>query len=65
VSAPLPDDDTSGAWAAFGDAQTGRLDTANRYGGAGLDVIERCEARDKDAAERLQRKPFWRRLFGW
>lgn len=42
--APLPSGATAGEWVAFGDAQTGRLDKANEFKSAALEVIDRCEA---------------------
>lgn len=45
-------------WVAF-DGQTGRLDTANTYRRAALEIVQACEARDRQAAERIQR-PWWR-----
>jgi hypothetical protein len=62
-AAPLPEGDSQGEWVANVDAQIGRLDTANRNGAAGLNVIAKCEERDKKAAERLS-GPFWRRWLG-
>ncbi|MBB5725063.1 hypothetical protein FHS97_000971 [Sphingomonas endophytica] len=41
-------------WIAFGDAQTGQLDKANSYRRASLDVIRRCEARDRALDQRLK-----------
>ena len=49
--APLPEGRTVGDWIAFGDAQTGQLDKANgRYADA-IGIIERCEARDREAVQ--------------
>lgn len=57
-----PADATAGdVWQAF-DGQTGRLDTANTFKRAALETIERCEARDQAAAERIS-APWWRRAF--
>ena len=44
------------------DGQTGRLETANTNRKALVEVIERCEARDAKAAERIV-APWWKRLF--
>lgn len=53
--ADLPPVDASLAdWIAFGDAQTGQLDKANSYRRASLDVIRRCEARDRALDQRLK-----------
>jgi len=56
--APLPTGETVGEWIQFGDAQTGQLDKANADK-LGYQVIERCEARDRDLIERV-RRPWWR-----
>ena len=62
-SARLPDDQTVGGWITFGDAQTGQLDKANDRYKAGVGIVERCEARDREAVKRS--KPgFFGRLFG-
>lgn len=53
--APLPKGDTVGDWIAFGDAQTGKLETANGRTLDSIALIERCEARDA-AAVRPRRK---------
>lgn len=59
-SAPPPAHDTVGEWVAFGDAQTGQLDKANGRTADALAIVEKCEARDREAAERLRPKPWWR-----
>ena len=43
-------------WIVFGDAQTGRLDIANGRTADSLAIIERCEARDREAVEKSRRK---------
>lgn len=45
-----------GDWIAFADAQTGRLDVANGRTADTLGIIERCEARDREAVERSRPK---------
>jgi hypothetical protein len=45
-----------GDWIAFGDAQTGQLDKSNDRYGAGVGIIERCEARDREAVRRSRPK---------
>lgn len=62
-SAPLPANDTVGEWVAFGDAQTAQLDKANGRTADALAIVEKCEARDREAADRLKPRPWWRRLF--
>ncbi len=63
AGAPLPDGDTVGDWIAFGDQQTGRLDTANDRTTSAIGIIERCESRDAAAVKRATRGWFGR-LFG-
>ncbi|TCP36560.1 hypothetical protein [Sphingomonas sp. BK235] len=41
-------------WVTFADAQTGQLDKANAYKRASLDVIRRCEARDRAVDQQLK-----------
>ena len=53
-----PADATAGqVWSAL-DGQTGRLDTANGFKTAALEVITGCEARDAAALRRIAR-PWW------
>lgn len=42
--ADLPEGQTAGDWIAFGDAQSGRLELANDYKAAALEIIDQCEA---------------------
>ena len=56
IPAPLPDGETVGDWIAFGDAQTGQLDKANDRYRSGVGIIERCEARDREAVKRSRPK---------
>ena len=49
-----PDPATVADWQVFGDAQTGRLETSNLYRRAALDVIRRCEARDRAVDQQLK-----------
>ena len=62
-SAPLPANDTVGEWVAFGDAQTAQLDKANGRTADALAIVAKWEARDRESAERLKPRPWWRRLF--
>lgn len=57
--APLPAGDSEGDWIAFADAQTGQLDKANGRTVDAIGIVERCEARDRAAIERV-RRPWWR-----
>jgi hypothetical protein len=54
--AALPGGDTVGDWIAFADAQTGKLDMANGRTTDSIDIIERCEARDREAVKRSRPK---------
>jgi len=56
IPAPLPEGTTIGDWIAFGDAQTGQLDKANDRYRSGVGIIERCEARDREAVKRSRPK---------
>lgn len=58
-SAPLPADSTVGEWIAFGDAQSGRLDVANEYKAAALEIVDRCEALQAEKPKRWWQ--VWRR----
>ena len=60
---PLPSEDATAGelWTAF-DGQTGRLDVSNLKRRASLETIERCEARDAAAVERIT-APFWQKPF--
>jgi hypothetical protein len=60
AGAPLPEDNTVADWEVFGDAQTGKLDTANGRTKDAIGIVERCEARDAAAVKSATR----RRLFG-
>ena len=60
---PLPSNDTIGEWIAFGDGQTGKLDQANGRTRDTIEIVERCENRDKQAVRRATRG-FFGRLFG-
>jgi hypothetical protein len=61
AGAPLPAGDTVGDWIAFGDAQTGRLDTANDRTKSAIEIERKCEARD---AKALKPRGLFGRLFG-
>lgn len=60
--APLPADDTAGAWVAFGDAQTGRLDVANANKAAVVEIVDGCNSEQAALLEALKPKPWWARL---
>jgi len=62
--APLPPNSaTAGDWIAFADAQTGRLDQANGRTADAITIVERCEARERDALKRAK-AGWWARLTG-
>lgn len=54
--APLPDGNTVGDWEQFADAQTGQLDKANDHYSAAIGIVERCEARDREAVRKSRPK---------
>ncbi len=54
--ADLPQGSSVGDWIAFADAQTGQLDKANDRYVAATGIIERCEARDREAVSRSRPK---------
>jgi len=45
-----------GGWIAFGDAQTGQLDKANGRTVDAIGIVERCEARDREAVSKAKRR---------
>ena len=63
VPAPsLPSGSTAGDWSAYADAAVGQLDRANGRTLDALTIVERCEARDQESADRLKPRPWWRIL---
>jgi hypothetical protein len=54
--APLPEGSSVGEWLAFGDAQTGQLDKANDRTLSAIGIVERCEARDREAVSKARPK---------
>lgn len=58
LGAALPVEETVGDWIAFADAQTGQLDKANGRTIAAIGIVERCEARDREAVNRAKRRKF-------
>lgn len=54
--APIPQGDTVGSWMAFADAQTGQLDKANSRYAEAVGIVERCEARDREAIKKARPK---------
>ena len=53
--ADLPGDGAAD-WVVFGNAQTGQLAKANEQKSAGFGIIERCEARDREAVAKSRKK---------
>lgn len=62
VEIPGPAATAGDLWIAF-DGQTGRLDQANMFRRATLEIVEACERRDREAAARITAPwwQFWRR----
>lgn len=56
AGADLPDGNTVGDWIKFGDAQTAQLDKANGRTVDTLNIIGRCEARDRTAVKAAKPK---------
>lgn len=56
--APLPEGSTVADWISFADQQTGQLDKANDRTLAAIGIVERCEARDREAVKRAKRRLF-------
>ena len=63
AGAPLPDGNTVGDWIVFSEQQTGKLELANGRTKDAIEIIERCEQRDRDAVRKATRG-FFGRLFG-
>ncbi len=54
--APLPGGETVGEWIIFGDAQTAQLDKANDRALSAIEIVSRCELRDREAVKRARPK---------
>ncbi|MFO6447880.1 hypothetical protein ACLBKU_12105 [Erythrobacter sp. NE805] len=52
----MPSGSTVGDWIAFADAQTAQLDKANDRYAAAVGIVERCEARDREALKKAKRR---------
>lgn len=61
--APLPDG-TAGGWVAYGNQEGGQLDKANSAKRAVVGIGETCERWQQDAKKQIEKKPWWRRVFG-
>lgn len=58
--AALPSDGSAGAWVAFADAQTGRLDVANTNKRAVVEIVDACDRQQAAIREALKPRPWWR-----
>lgn len=56
--APLPSENTTGAWIVFGDAQTGKVEEANDRGDTMLWIIRNCEQEQLAAAKAVDQRPW-------
>ncbi|MCB1454402.1 MAG: hypothetical protein KDJ43_12220 [Rhizobiaceae bacterium] len=65
AGAPLPVNDTGGEIGAFGDRQTGQLDSANADKAGIKRMGDLCERLNAEALEKSRRraKPWWKRVF--
>lgn len=61
--APLPADDTAGAWVSFGNSQSGQLETANEKPPAIGHIVQTCERKHAEAVAKAERdsRRWWRR----
>lgn len=57
--AALPLNDLVGDWIAFSDAQTGQLDKANDRTASSIEIVEKCEAAQREALISA-RRPWWK-----
>jgi hypothetical protein len=58
--APLPGDNSVGAWVSFGDAQTGRLELSEDRRATVLQIVDGCSREQTKVTEGLKRRPWWR-----
>lgn len=54
--APVPQRPEMGEWVAFGSSQTAQLSKANTDKAASIEIVEKCEARDREAREATLKK---------
>jgi hypothetical protein len=57
--APLPADNSVGAWVAFGDAQTGKLEISEDRRATVLEIVDGCEAQERKVAKGLRPRSWW------
>ncbi|MFN3858093.1 MAG: hypothetical protein ACK4RV_10105 [Caulobacter sp.] len=58
--ADLPAANTIGDWVAFGDAQTGKLEQANKEKRGIIEIHDNCAKEQARIAERLKPRPWYR-----
>ena len=56
--ADLPEGNTVGDWIVFGEQQTGKLEIANSRTKDSIEIVSRCEERDKLAVKQATRRRF-------
>lgn len=61
--APLPADDSAGAWVATANAEGGQLDKANASKSAVIGIGDTCEKWQQEAKAKAEKKPWYRRVF--
>jgi len=57
-----PADNSVGAWVAFGDAQTGRLESANERKATVIWILDRCKAEERAAGKAVDTRPWWQKM---
>ncbi len=62
--APLPADNSGGAWVDFGNRESGQTDKANNRGDGILGIGQTCERWQQDAKKKIEKKPLLKRIFG-
>lgn len=58
--APLPADNSVGAWVAFGDATVGKLEISEDRRATVLEIVDGCTAQQARVAEGLRPRAWWR-----
>lgn len=62
--APLPENDTAGAWVDYGNRESGQVDIANSDKRAITGIGKTCDAMAVEAQKKSEHKPFWKRVLG-
>lgn len=57
--APLPADDTAGAWVATANSEGGQVDKANQRADTIVHIGDTCDRWAKEAKEKVE-KPWWK-----